>query len=304
MENNLETKIIKRKPRLSLKQKEAITGWVFVAPLLIGFLVFTAFSMFYSLYISFTDWNILSSPKWVGFNNYVQIFTKDNYFWDNLYNTFYYVIVLVPVVTVISLFFALILNKKTKQSFLYRAILFLPCVVSTVAIAVVWRWLFNSDRGVINGILMMIGIENPPKWLLSARHAKNAIIIMRVWQMTGYYMMFYLTGLQTIPDTVYEAATVDGAGKFKQFWYITLPLLRPTTFVLTILLVLEAFNIFEVVVVMTEGAMGTSSLMYYIYSLGFESYKMGYASSLAWVMFILILGFTILRFVLKKDETM
>lgn len=122
--------------------------------------------------------------------------------------------------------------------------------------------------------------------------------------MTGYYMMFYLTGLQTIPDTLYEAATVDGAGKFKQFWYITLPLLRPTTFVLTILLVLEAFNIFEVVVVMTKGSMGTSSLMYYIYTLGFESYKMGYASSLAWVMFILILGFTILRFVLKKDDTM
>lgn len=304
MEHNLKTDIIRRKPRLSLKQKEAITGWIFVAPLLIGFLVFTAFSMLYSLYISFTDWNVLSKPKWVGFNNYIQIFTKDNYFWANLLNTFYYVIVLVPVVTIISLFFALILNKKTKQSFLYRAILFLPCVVSTVAIAVVWRWLLNSDRGVINGILMMIGINNPPKWLLSARHAKNAIIMMRVWQMTGYYMMFYLTGLQTIPDTLYEAATVDGAGKFKQFWYITLPLLRPTTFVLTILLVLEAFNIFEVVVVMTKGSMGTSSLMYYIYTLGFESYKMGYASSLAWVMYILILGFTILRFVLKKDDTM
>ncbi len=304
MENNLKGNVIKRKLRLSLKQKEAITGWVFVMPLLIGFLVFTAFSMLYSLFISFTDWNVLSSPKWVGFNNYIQIFTKDNYFWDNLYNTFYYVIVLVPVVIVISLFFALILNKKTKQSFLYRAILFLPCVISTVAVAVVWRWLFNSDRGVINGILMMIGVKNPPQWLLSARHAKNAIIIMRIWQMTGYYMMFYLTGLQTIPDTVYEAATVDGAGKFRQFWYITLPLLKPTTFVVTILLVLEAFNIFEVVVVMTKGAMGTSSLMYYIYTLGFESYKMGYASSLAWVMFLLILGFTILRFVLKKDDTM
>ena len=127
---------------------------------------------------------------------------------------------------------------------------------------------------------------------------------MRIWQMSGYYMVLYLTGLQTIPDCLYEAAKVDGASKWQQLWHITIPMLKPTTFAITILLVLEAFNIFEVVLVMTDGALGTSSLMYYVYQLAFKNYSMGYASALAWILFLIILGFTVLRFVLKKDETM
>ncbi len=295
----------RKKLRLSLKQKEAFAGWIFVMPAMIGFIVFIAFSMVFSLFISFTDWNMLSDPKWVGFSNYERLFNGDVYFWDYLWNTFYYVIILVPVVLVISLFFAILLNKKVRgMTPFYRACLFVPCVASTVAIAVVWRWLLNADAGLINAVLRGIGIQNPPKWLLDEAYAKNAIIIMRVWQMSGYYMILFLTGLQTIPDSLYEAAKVDGANKFQQLWYITIPMLRPTTFAITILLVLEAFNIFEVVLVMTEGGLGTSSLMFYVYELAFVRYKMGYASALAWVLFLIILGFTILRFVLKKDEKM
>jgi ABC-type sugar transport system permease subunit len=151
---------------------------------------------------------------------------------------------------------------------------------------------------------MAIGIENPPMWLLDKKWAKNAIILLRVWQMSGYYMVMFLTGLQTIPDSLYEASRVDGASKWSQLWNITIPMLKPTTFAITILLVLEAFNIFEVVLIMTEGSLGTSSLMYYVYTQAFDSYRMGYASALAWVLFIIILGFTTLRFVLKKDEKM
>ncbi|MEG2605275.1 MAG: sugar ABC transporter permease [Clostridia bacterium] len=295
----------KKRPLMTLSRKEAMTGWLFVTPAMVGFLVFTAFSMIYSLYISMTDWNILSDPKIVGFQNYINLFTRDIFFGEYLYNTFYYVVFLVPVVLAVSLFFALLLNKHVRGlTPFYRAALFLPCVVSTVAVALVWKWLLNSQSGTINGILTMLGVADPPQWLLDTKYAKGAIILMRIWQMSGYYMVMFLAGLQTIPQSLYEAARVDGASKWKQLWYITVPMLSPTTFAIVILLVLEAFNIFEAVMIMTQGSLGTSSLMYYVYTLAFENYRMGYASALAWVLFLMILVFTILRFVLKKDETM
>ncbi|MEG1805896.1 MAG: sugar ABC transporter permease, partial [Clostridia bacterium] len=132
--------------------------------------------------------------------------------------------------------------------------------------------------------------------------AKISIVIIRIWQMSGYYMVMFLTGLQTIPDTLYEASKIDGATKWNQLIHITVPMLRPTTFAITILLVLEAFNIFEVVLVMTEGAMSTSSLLYYIYDMAFKTQKMGYASAISWIMFIIVMGFTIIRMTVKKDE--
>ena len=280
-------------------------GWLFVAPAVTGFAVFTAFSMCYSLYISFTDWNILSDPKFVGWQNYINLFTRDIFFGEYLWNTIYYVLFLVPSVLVISLLFAILLNKTFKGfTPFYRASLFLPSIISTVAIALVWKWLLNSQSGTINGILRWIGISQPPQWLLDAKWAKLSIIIMRIWQMSGYYMVMYLTGLQTIPSTLYEAARVDGANKAQQLFFITIPMLSPTTFAIIILLVLEAFNIFEAVMIMTEGSLGTSSLMFYVYRLAFASYRMGYASALAWILFLMILVFTILRFVLKKDEVM
>lgn len=295
----------KRCRRNPLKRQEALTGWLFVAPAVTGFAVFTAFSMCYSLYISFTDWNILSDPKFVGWQNYINLFTRDIFFGEYLWNTIYYVLFLVPSVLVISLLFAILLNKTFKGfTPFYRASLFLPSIISTVAIALVWKWLLNSQSGTINGILRWIGISQPPQWLLDAKWAKLSIIIMRIWQMSGYYMVMYLTGLQTIPSTLYEAARVDGANKAQQLFFITISMLSPTTFAIIILLVLEAFNIFEAVMIMTEGSLGTSSLMFYVYRLAFASYRMGYASALAWILFLMILVFTILRFVLKKDEVM
>ncbi|MEG0740919.1 MAG: sugar ABC transporter permease, partial [Clostridia bacterium] len=243
----------KKRPLMTLSRKEAMTGWLFVTPAMVGFLVFTAFSMIYSLYISMTDWNILSDPKIVGFQNYINLFTRDIFFGEYLYNTFYYVVFLVPIVLAVSLFFALLLNKHVRGlTPFYRAALFLPCVVSTVAVALVWKWLLNSQSGTINGILTMLGVADPPQWLLDTKYAKGAIILMRIWQMSGYYMVMFLAGLQTIPQSLYEAARVDGASKWKQLWYITVPMLSPTTFAIVILLVLEAFNIFEAVMIMTQ----------------------------------------------------
>ena len=203
---------VKRCRRNPLKRQEALTGWLFVAPAVTGFAVFTAFSMCYSLYISFTDWNILSDPKFVGWQNYINLFTRDIFFGEYLWNTIYYVLFLVPSVLVISLLFAILLNKTFKGfTPFYRASLFLPSIISTVAIALVWKWLLNSQSGTINGILRWIGISQPPQWLLDAKWAKLSIIIMRIWQMSGYYMVMDLTGLQAIPSTLYEADRVVGA---------------------------------------------------------------------------------------------
>lgn len=303
MEKFDSTIIRKKKKFLTLKRKEALTGWAFVAPALIGFLIFTAFSMIYSLYMSFTNYSIIGDYKWVGMNNYIEAFTADPFFWQYLLNTVIYVVLLVPTVLVISLFFAILLNKKVKGwTPFYRACLFLPCIVSTVAVSLVWKWIFADNIGMLSTILQSLGVQNPPKWLSSKEMAKVSIVIMRIWQMSGYYMVMFLTGLQTIPDSLYEASKIDGATKWEQLLHITVPMLRPTTFAITILLVLEAFNIFEVVLVMTEGAMSTSSLLYYIYELAFKTQKMGYASAISWIMFIIVMSFTVIRMTAKKDE--
>ena len=175
--------------------------------------------------------------------NYKNLFTRDIFFWDYLWNTFYYVLVLVPFVLVISLLFAILLNKQVKGlTAIYRASLFLPCIISTVAVALVWKWLLNSQSGIINGLLRMVGVANPPKWLLDKRWAKLSICIMRIWQMSGYYMVMFLTGLQTISPTLYEAAVIDGATRWQQRRYVSLPALVP---LITLFLITAVAGIFS-----------------------------------------------------------
>ena len=285
----------RRGRRLNLKQREALTGWLFVSPALIGFGIFTFGAILYSLYLSFTDYDMFGTPEWVGLENYIKAFTNDEYFYQYFGNTFYFAIVLVPVVLVISLFLAILINKKVgKLTKAYRVALFLPSITSTVAVSMVWLWIFNPDMGILNNFLTAIGFHNPPMWLSDPEWSKPALIIMRVWQMSGYYMLLFLAGLQTIPETLYEAAEVDGASSWQRFTRITVPMLSNTTFVVVILLIIESFNMFESIFVMTEGGPlgSTSTIMYYIYEQGFMSYNMGYASALAWIFFALILVFT------------
>ena len=295
----------RRGRRLNLKQREALTGWLFVSPALIGFGIFTFGAILYSLYLSFTDYNLLGSPEWLGLENYIRAFTNDQYFYQYFGNTFYFALVLVPVVLVISLFLAILINKKVgKIAKAYRVALFLPSITSTVAVSMVWLWIFNPDMGIMNNFLTAIGFHNPPMWLSDPEWSKPALIIMRVWQMSGYYMLLFLAGLQTIPETLYEAAEVDGASSWQKFRRITVPLLSNTTFVVVILLVIESFNMFESIFVMTEGGPlgSTSTIMYYIYEQGFMSYNMGYASALAWIFFALILVFTLIQFRFRREQ--
>ena len=295
----------RRGRRLNLKQREALTGWLFVSPALIGFGIFTFGAILYSLYLSFTDYNLLGSPEWLGLENYIRAFTNDQYFYQYFGNTFYFALVLVPVVLVISLFLAILINKKVgKIAKAYRVALFLPSITSTVAVSMVWLWIFNPDMGIMNNFLTAIGFHNPPMWLSDPEWSKPALIIMRVWQMSGYYMLLFLAGLQTIPETLYEAAEVDGASSWQKFRRITVPMLSITTFVVVILLVIESFNMFESIFVMTEGGPlgSTSTIMYYIYEQGFMSYNMGYASALAWIFFALILVFTLIQFRFRREQ--
>ena len=295
----------RRGRRLNLKQREALTGWLFVSPALIGFGIFTFGAILYSLYLSFTDYDMFGTPEWVGLENYIKAFTNDEYFYQYFGNTFYFAIVLVPVVLVISLFLAILINKKVgRLTKAYRVALFLPSITSTVAVSMVWLWIFNPDMGILNNFLTAIGFHNPPMWLSDPEWSKPALIIMRVWQMSGYYMLLFLAGLQTLPETLYEAAEVDGASSWQRFTRITVPMLSNTTFVVVILLIIESFNMFESIFVMTEGGPlgSTSTIMYYIYEQGFMSYNMGYASALAWIFFALILVFTLIQFRFRREQ--
>ena len=291
--------------RFNLKRREACTGWLFVSPALIGFSIFTFGSILYSLYLSFTDYNLLSKPNWLGLQNYVKAFTDDQYFYPYFGNTFYFVVALVPIVLVVSLLLAILINKKAgRLTKGYRVALFLPSITSTVAVSMVWLWIFNPDMGILNNILTAIGLNDVPLWLGDPAWSKPALVIMRVWQMSGYYMLMFLAGLQTIPETLYEAADVDGATGWQKFIRITVPMLSNTTFVVAILLVIEAFNMFESIFVMTKGGPlgSTSTIMYYIYEQGFTNYNMGYASALAWIFFAIIMVVTLIQYRFRHEQ--
>ncbi|MDD6841635.1 MAG: sugar ABC transporter permease [Spirochaetales bacterium] len=293
------------KRRMTLQKQEALLGWLFISPALIGFGIFTFGSMLYSLYLSFTDYNLMAKPNLVGLSNYARAFKQDQYFYPYFGNTLFFVITLVPIVLVFSLALALLINKKTgMMTKFYRVALFLPSITSTVAISMVWIWIFNPDMGIMNNILYALGVQNPPMWLSDPKWSKPALVIMRVWQMGGYYMLMFLTGLKTIPENLYEAANMDGATPWQKLTKITLPMLANTTFVVVIMLVIEAFNMFESIFIMTQGGPvgSTSTIMYYIYEQGFMNYNMGYASALAWIFFALIMIVTMIQYRFRNEQ--
>lgn len=295
---------VKKTRRFSMATQEAITGWLFILPILICFMVFIVFSIIYSMVISLMQWDLLTPQVFVGLKNYIDAF-KDEKFWQVMYNTVYFVIGMVPSTLILSMLMAIGINGKVnKLTNFFKISFFAPSITSTIAIGMIWLWIFNPTNGMINSILYAIGITNVPQWLQSVVWAKPALIIMRIWQMCGYYMILFLAGLQTIPPSLYEAAEVDGARKWKKFRYITVPMLSNTTFFVVIMLIIEAFNVFEAIFVMTEGrpAGTTNTLLYYIYYSGFRDYRMGYASALAWILFAILFVLTLVQFKLRNKK--
>lgn len=282
---------------LKKSNKDLPVAVLFLLPSLIGFVVFTGIPIIAALVLSFYDWNLLTTPKFIGLQNYQNLFGSDPIFLKVLWNTLYFVLGSVPLSIILALIVALLLNQKLKAVAFLRAGYFLPVVSSIVAASLVWKWIFNPDFGIVNDLLRMVGISNPPKWITSTVWAMPSIIIVAIWKNVGYNMVIFLAGLQDIPKDLYEAGEIDGANKWQLFWNITLPMLSPTTFFITVISIIGSFQVFGQALVMTEGGPGisTNTIVFYIYQNAFVFFKMGYAAASAWVLFFIILLFTLIQ---------
>ncbi|QTN01428.1 ABC transporter permease subunit [Sediminibacillus dalangtanensis] len=278
------------------KDNRNTTGYLFISPFLLGFFTLTIFPILYSLYLSFTDYDLMGTPSWIGLDNYVRMFTDDPTFWKSMKVTFFYAGIAVPIRLVFALLVAMALNKIVEMVGLYRTLLYLPSVVGgSIAVSIMWRQLFGND-GAVNSILGALGLPTH-SWLGDPDTAIWTLIVLYGWQF-GSSMLIFLAGLRNIPKTYYEASSVDGAGPVKQFFIITIPLLTPVILFNTIMQVIQGFMAFTPSFVVTNGGPVNSTLLYvlYMYQRAFEYFDMGYASAMAWVMLVIIAIFTALIF--------
>lgn len=284
------------------KLKKNLIAWSFILPNFAGFLVFTLIPIIFSFLLAFTEWDSFSPAKFIGLENFRNML-KDENFWISLKNTIYYTIGVVPLTMMCSLGLAILLNKKIKGIGIFRTIFFFPYITSLVAVAVVWNMLFHPSMGPINQFLQSF-LSSVPGWTSSSQWAMPAIIIVSIWRNMGYYMILYLAGLQGIPRELYEASSMDGAGKWRQFLNVTIPSLRPTTFFVMIMLTINSFKVFDLVQVMTEGGPGRSTnvLVYQIYNEAFVNFKFGYASAISLVLFVIVLSITVIQFQFDKKR--
>jgi multiple sugar transport system permease protein len=286
------------------KRLEALTGYLFISPWLIGFLVFTAGPMLFSLYASFTNYDITSRMNWVGLDNFVTMFTRDSLFWKSLENTVFYAVFAVPIGMLVGLSIAVLLNQNVPGQTVWRTIFFLPKILTGVAVLLLWLWVFNPQVGPINSFLRLLGVQNPPNWFFDPAWSKPALIIMSAWSAAGGFII-YLAGLRGIPKELYEAAQIDGASPMRQFWSITVPMMSPTLFFKLIVGITGAMQFWEAVLIVSEGGAGGpsySTLFYgvYMWQIAFREFRMGYASAMAWVLLVIILGITLVQLYLSK----
>ncbi|WP_248927931.1 carbohydrate ABC transporter permease [Paenibacillus hamazuiensis] len=282
--------------------KQNGTGYLFLAPWIIGILAFTLIPVFASLYISFSKYEMFGSPVWIGLDNYKEILTGDEQFAKSLGVTFKYVLLGVPLELAFALLIAMMLHKGIRGLRLYRAIYYVPSLFGgSVAISLLWRQLFGA-QGLVNQFLAMFGIQGI-SWIATPETALYTIILLKVWQF-GSPMIIFLAGLQQIPNDLYESASIDGAGRWAKFAKVTIPLLTPIIFFNMIMQIISAFQAFTPAYVISGGSGGplNSTLFYtlYLYQKGFVSFQMGYASALAWILLIIIAAFTTLAFLTSK----
>ncbi|MGQ9629202.1 MAG: carbohydrate ABC transporter permease [bacterium] len=280
--------------------REAVGGYLFIMPWLLGFLFFVAGPMIASFTMTFVKWGIVDKPQWVGFKNFRTMFTDDPLFWKSLYNTVYYTVFAVPLGIVASLSIALLLNQGVRGLSFYRLLYYVPAVTSGVATAILWIWLFNPNIGLLNYVLGKVGIHGI-RWIADPAWSKPALIIMSLWG-SGGGMVIFLAGLKGIPAQLYEAARVDGANAWQSFWWITIPQLTPVIFFNLVMGIIASFQVFTAAYVMTQGGPMHSTLFYvlYLFQNAFTYFHMGYASALAWILFIIVLIFTLIQFKLSS----
>jgi multiple sugar transport system permease protein len=288
----------KRRSRTAFNRN--LEGWLFASPWVLGFILWTAGPMLASLVISFTEWDLVSSPDWVGLENF-QTMVSDKLVWQSLKVTSIYAFTSVPLHIIVGMGLAMLLNADIKGLRWYRTAFYLPSVLSGVAVALLWRWLFSGEFGLINALLANFGIDGP-SWLGDPNWALRSLVLMSLWGV-GSGAIIYLAGLQGIPTDLYEAAQVDGAQFWSRFWHVTIPLMTPVLFFQLVTGIIAALQVFTQAFIMTNGGPNNSTLflLLYLYDNAFRYWRMGYASALAWVLFIYIMILTlILQFTSKR----
>ncbi|MFA6079531.1 MAG: sugar ABC transporter permease [Candidatus Omnitrophota bacterium] len=286
-------------------------SFLFIAPAVLLFVIFVLGPLIASLYWSFTEYNGIHAPKWVGLANYKNIFFNDPRFWKAMGNTAFYTLGVIPPGVIISLFLAMAVDQQIRFKNFFRIIYFIPSVTSVIALSVIWKWMFAGEKyGLINYFLIQIGFK-PIDWLMSPVWTLPAIMIMSIWAGIGYNMILFLAGLQTIPTSAYEAADIDGANLWEKFWHITLPLLKPTMVFVVIMGFIASFQVFERIYIMTESEFGIGGVLdsaltvvAYLYDMGFRKFQMGYASALGYIVFLVVFVITLIniKFVKTKVE--
>ena len=288
---------------MSLQRREALTGLLWISPWLIGFLAFTVLPMVASFAMSFTRFRPTRATEFIGLANYIRAFTDDPLFWPSLGRTLYYTALTVPLVIVGALAVAMLMNQQLKFTPVFRTLLFLPFLTPVIASALLWRWLFQPEWGAINDIIFRLFHVEGPQWIYSEQWVIPSLVLISVWAgLGGSRMIIFLAGLQNVPTELYEAAEIDGAGRWSRFWNVTIPMLSPTIFLNLILAIIGSFAAFELAYITTDGGPNYGSWFFaiHIWSNAFRYYDMGYASALAWVMFVLVAGLTYLQFQLAK----
>lgn len=289
------------KPRrgMGLQRREWLAGYMFASPFIIGFLLFVAYPMAYSVYLVFHKWDLLSPPQFIGLENVVKLWEDPNARLA-LYNTAYYTILAVPLQIVLAFVLALALTRPLLFRNFYRAGFYMPIILPLVASAVVWQRVFHPEYGILNEALGWLGIPAQP-WLFTKDQAKLAFIIMSL-SMVGRQMVIFIAGLGSIPESLLEAASIDGAGSLRRLFSVVIPLMTPLILYNAVIAVINSFQIFVPALIMTQGGPENSTLfsVLYIYRQGFEYFNMGYAAALAWELFILVIGFTIAQFYISR----
>lgn len=297
-ENKKKAKVSANKPfRLT---SDTISGWLFISPMFIGFSLFMFGPILFALYMSLTDWPLLGEASFIGFDNYQSIINDDE-FGQVFKNTLVFTGGLVPLNILLALGLALLLNKKLAGIGFFRTTIFVPVVTSLVVWAIVWKYMFSTDYGFVNQLIEMFGGEGK-NWLFSKELAMPVVIITSVLKNVGLNMILFLAGLQLVPQNLYEAARIDGANRLSQFKNITLPIITPTIFLTTIITIIGAMKIFTQIYVMTRGGPENSTkvLVYYIWEKAFQLFDLGYASAAAFILFFIILIFTLIQWQLRK----
>jgi len=289
-----------------MKEKKLIwhgkyTPWLFLLPTIVGLLVFKLIPIFSAFYLSFTRWSLLGDPKFIGLKNFQEALAS-KHFIQTVGNTFEFSIIYIIGSMIFGLFLAVLINKKLKSMNVFRAIIYLPVVTSSVAVGIVWNWILGPNVGLLSKILASISIQ-APYWIGDASIALKTVASVQVWKMSGYYMILFLSGLQAIDPQVVEASIVDGASSVQRFFTVTLPMLAPTTFFVLTITIIDSFKNFELIYAMTKGGPqnSTNTLVYDVYLNGFQYFRIGYASAISMVLLLFVIILTSINFYIKKN---